>query len=163
METAQFIDVYDETLQSQIDFKWNEKHGKELVDENVEFRRNVLMWLDEHDYETDNGLLLKDLFLAEARFAKEVWGVYRYFGLLASKLLEKTGTTYIDDFLVSAFQSFDTYCSTAAGDYEGIDFDLIIQEIQARIGKNPDKDWTRIYKNGLELFTSLQKKLSDDD
>ena len=90
-----------------IAFAWNGKHAAEFVDSNLEFRRAVIQYVLTQLPETPL-IIIKDLFRAEAAFAKEAWGVNRDLHMLGQELLTRGRTLYFQDFLLGATSSFDT-------------------------------------------------------
>jgi hypothetical protein len=149
----QFVINYQNDINfDKICFKWNGKHAEEFDDENGEFRREVAEFiLDSEDsvrYE-----LLRDIFLEEAKWAKEAWGTCSVFPLIGQRLLQVGGEGAILDFLSGYVMSFDTYACCHTIDLSGIDLRLFVEFIDEQIAKQGNADILNKLEAGKELFS----------
>ncbi|NEW06857.1 hypothetical protein GK047_12660 [Paenibacillus sp. SYP-B3998] len=160
MNAGKFIEEYSSNQVKYISFQWNGKHANEMVDDNLDFRREIIKYLESINYHNINGELLRDLLIAESQYAKEAWGIYRHYNLLAENLIRQTGKLYLDDFLISASLSFDTYCSTLAVDLTDIDIDEYIIEIYERRAMIQKENMIKTYDMGIDIFLSYKAKQS---
>ncbi|UKS29791.1 hypothetical protein LOZ80_13000 [Paenibacillus sp. HWE-109] len=158
MNVDEFIQTYTLSKADFIMFKWNRKHGKDLIDENLHTRREIIKYIESVNFQNVPGELLRDLLIAEAYYSKESWGIYRHYHRLAENLIRQTGATYLDDYLISAFLSFDTYCSTLVADLSGVEIDDYINEINVRKANatTNDQSMLKTYEKGIELFLSYK-------
>lgn len=99
---------YDARDKEKISFKWNGKHGKEFFDANGAYRNKLGVYYCLH-CEKENLLLCRDIFIEEAKMAKEAWGVNEIMCILGQRLLKHAPEKFIVDFIEGAFSSFDTY------------------------------------------------------
>ena len=101
---------------NKINFDWNGKHGNQLIDNNDNFRADVVLYIvDNYDNvseQIDVGLL-KDLYVEMAKSSKETWGVSRYYGNIAEFMLKKGRTKYVMDYLDGTCYGMDSYCGSA--------------------------------------------------
>lgn len=102
-----FVKNYSTTDFDKIKFDWNGKHGEAFYDKNLEFRMQVCEYL-KTDFSNCSNQLILDLYLELAKQAKETFGVYSNFHTFANELLERTGTTYFDEYIEGASKSMDT-------------------------------------------------------
>ncbi len=109
-----FIVAYSSSNFTSIRFDWNNKHSKDFIDANAEYRSKVSIYYILHCDDNTNPLLLKDLFCEQSKHDEEAWGASGFLFMLGEKLLSATGSQYIYEFLESAMRSFDTYgcCSS---------------------------------------------------
>lgn len=105
-EISDFINNYKNADESRICFSWNGLHGEQFVDGNMEFRELILE-AALRNLSSAPLVLIRDLFRAETRCAKEAWGVADGIGELAECLLRRGGTKYLYDFLEGKHQCFD--------------------------------------------------------
>jgi len=108
MDIAAFVKNYSGSDRTRIEFSWNQKHASEFVDANQEFRSAVVSHCISHPSSAPV-LLLEDLFLAEAAWAKEAWASHNLFAPLAQTLLERGGPEVLDTFSSGLVTSFDTF------------------------------------------------------
>ncbi|MFZ5985867.1 MAG: hypothetical protein ACOYWZ_01920 [Bacillota bacterium] len=110
MEVKSFVSNYiSEKDIENIEFKWNGKHAEEFEDFNQDFRFAVAEYIIENNC-TDISLeLVRDVFIAESEWAKEVWGTSKYFSLISECLLGKGDESIAKCFLEGFHKSFDTY------------------------------------------------------
>lgn len=125
-----FIIHYDGSEIGRIGFSSNGKGGDDWCDANAEFRNRVTASVLLDAIEVP-GLLIKDLFRAEAEFCREVWGSTPNVTRLGKMLLEKTGETYIEDYFLGREESFDTQCAVSLGDVSLATIETIIRNIEA--------------------------------
>jgi hypothetical protein len=157
MELLAFVSGYNADSKSLICFNWNGKHSSDFEDYNQPFRRTILNYIFEIDQTDIRVELLRDLFLAEAFWAREAWCVYQNFHVIGEKLIRYGGMPYIDDFLEGAFTSFDTYCSSRMMELFDYDFSHLINELKTRKKKAKDSESRQRYKNAIELFKTYMK------
>jgi hypothetical protein len=110
-EIHEFIRSYTSASREQISFQWNEKHGAEFVDKNLQFRGEIVEAVV-------NGIptsprLLADLFEEETSFAVEAWGAPENLTDLARLLLIEGGPEHVLAFIKGKWKSFDTEMACA--------------------------------------------------
>ncbi|NQX58413.1 hypothetical protein [Paenibacillus qinlingensis] len=160
MNPNEFIETYNSTQNEFIYFKWNGKHANELVDENIHFRRELIKYIESIDFNNIPGELLRDLIVAESQYAKEAWGIYRYYYLMVEKLLNQTGYQYLDDIVISGSLCFDTYCSTLRANPSELDFDVFITEINKRKEISQNELMLKAYDIGIAMYTGYMSRQS---
>jgi hypothetical protein len=148
-----FIEHYTSVDEACIRFDWNGQHSDGFVDANLEFRQAVLNIVLQ-DTTVISIELIRDLFQAETKFSREAWGASPKLGRLAEALLRQGGTTYIEDFLVGKYRSFDTYCATAfKPDLELAE--TMLNAARDRLKELPeDSPEAKRWRGGEELFLS---------
>jgi hypothetical protein len=149
----QFVSVYQSDMNfDKICFKWNGKHADEFEDENDEFRREVAEFIinspENVPYE-----LFRDIFIEEAKWAKEAWGTSKVFPMIGEKLLKIGQEDAILDFLTGFVMSFDTYACCHTIDLSGIDLKRCIKFIDEHISDEENKDSLNMLESGKELFS----------
>jgi hypothetical protein len=107
MDAVSFVGEYSGD-DRQVRFAWNGKHTDGFVDENEEFRREVI---DEVLRNPDAAPvpLVRDLFRAETQWAVQAWCVDRRVRELASLMLTKGGAAVLDEFVEGRARSMDTW------------------------------------------------------
>lgn len=159
MELLSFATEYTSQAQNKINFNWNGKHSSEFVDYNQQFRKSIITFIIENDQIYFPVELIRDLFLAEAKCAVEAWGIGFDFQVLGEKLLRYGKNKYLDDFLIGAFSSFDTYCASRMMNLEQYEVEAILEELKIRKNAPSSKELNGKYELGIELFkTYLQGK-----
>jgi hypothetical protein len=150
-EAQEFIWTYTSSSgESRIRFDWNGKHAEGFIDRNMEFR-NVIREAVLADVAVCPIELVRDLFRAQTQCSREAWGIVDGVGVLAESLLRRGGPTYLDDYLVGKFQSFDASLGSA------FEYDLplaraMLAEIRERLRSSPDSPKARLWLGGEELF-----------
>jgi hypothetical protein len=157
MDLLSFSTGYTSQDQVKFSFNWNGKHAKELVDSNQEFRRNLIKFVIENDQLYFPIDLIRDIYLEEAKWSVQAWSVGFDFHKLGERLIRFGKNMYINDFLIGAFSSFDTYCSSRMMNLEIFEVELVLEELKRRL-KDPDfKEYKDKYESGIELFESYIK------
>lgn len=152
-----FTTSYSEQDQCKISFAWNGKHAKDFVDSNLHFRKGVIRFVLENEQLYFPVELIKDLFLEEAKCSVQAWGIGNDFHKLGEKLIRSGKNIYLDEFLVGAYASFDTYCSSRMMDLQRHEIESILEELNTRI-KDPNRvEMKDRYQSGIELFESFLK------
>lgn len=107
-EITEFIEHYTPSGRERISFAWNGKHAEEFVDANQSFRWSAVQECLANS-ERVSLLLLEDLFLADADWAVQAWGVPGHFAPLGSALLVRGGSAALESFSKGFNASFDTF------------------------------------------------------
>jgi len=107
-EIIEFIEHYTPSGRERISFAWNGKHAEEFVDANQSFRWSVVQECLANS-ERVPLLLLEDLFLADADWAVQAWGVPEHFAPLGGALLVRGGSAALESFSKGFNASFDTF------------------------------------------------------
>ncbi|OBR68946.1 hypothetical protein A7K91_15070 [Paenibacillus oryzae] len=154
MDLLSFSTGYTAQDQNQISFNWNGKHANEFFDSNQQFRRNIISFVIENDQLYFPVDLIRDLFLEEAKWSVQAWSVGYDFNILGEKLIRYGKDKFLNDFLIGAFSSFDTYCSSRMMHLERFEVESVLEELKKRL-KDPEcKDYKDKYDSGIELFES---------
>ena len=160
------VEQFSTGYRSQVDlerisFKWNGKHAEEFDDQNGEFRRTVAEFIIDSK-EAVPYELIRDIFIEDAKWAKEAWGTSNIFPSIAEKML-KVGQEYaILDFLYGFSMSFDTYACCHTIDLSGIDLQKFINFIDNQINEESDETTLKMLEAGREFFTKhLQGNAAD--
>jgi hypothetical protein len=111
-EVRQFIAAYANADERFIRFDWNGRHGKDLADPNLSFRKSVLDAVLA-DIPLAPMELVRDLYRAETRFSHAARGIDRRVRHLGEQLLRHGGDRFIEDYIDGMDQSFDAFCGTA--------------------------------------------------
>lgn len=148
-----FVSSYQSNINfDKVSFKWNGKHADEFEDENDEFRREVAEFIinsvDDVCYE-----LLRDIFIEEAKWAKEAWGTSNVFPLIGEKLLRVGQEHAILDFLAGYVMSFDTFACCHTIDLSGMDLERFVKFINEQITDEKNKEILNMLEAGKELFS----------
>ena len=136
---------------SRIRFAWNGQHSECFEDANQKFRRSVLARALEQP-ELAPYALIRDLFIAETKWADMSWFVDRRLRELASLLLARGRAAAIDDFLLGRSLSFDTFC---ACDSAAVDAELrreLRDAIAQRLMDETDAPTRSLLEEGLRFF-----------
>ena len=145
-----YITSYDAD-NSRIRFAWNNQHGERFEDVNQEFRRQVLARTLEQP-ELAPYALIRDLFIAETKWADEASCVDRRVGELASLLLTRGRAAAVDDFLLGRSLNFDTFCACGLA---AIDAELrqeLCDAIIERLADETDAPTRSLLEEGLHFF-----------
>lgn len=103
-----FIENYSEDNRADISFLWNGEEGYDKWgDNNFDFRREVIDLILSNKI-TAPDILVRDLFLIEADFAREAQGAGDTLADLGDLLLNQTGSKYVEDYFNGKGQSSDT-------------------------------------------------------
>jgi len=106
---ADFITRFGPSHAPRVAFAWNGKHGADLRDSNLEFRRavvkEVLAQLEAAPPE-----LLHALVDAETALAAEAWGTNLWVHTLAEQMLIRGGASMVPDFLRFRTRGMDAHC-----------------------------------------------------
>ncbi len=108
-EICDFINKFEPLDVPRIAFAWNGKHGADLKDSNLDFRRAVVNEV----LANPNGAsvqLLCALVDVETAFAKEAWGTSLWVHNLAEQMLIKGGPGVVSDFLTFWYRGMDAHC-----------------------------------------------------
>ena len=160
-EPETFVASFDEARAPLIAFEWNGRHGDEFRDENAEFRRAVLeVVLAEPDRASVD--LLRALFEAETRYAKEAWGVHRDIHVLGQALLVAGGEKVVFDFLRGKAQCFDTYLGCARVQLQGDLALRLAKRCRDEMSGESASDLRPLAEQGAEFFEALAARLESD-
>ncbi|RKP44060.1 hypothetical protein D7Z26_26990 [Cohnella endophytica] len=157
MELLSFSTGYDVSNRNHIIFDWNGKHANEFVDSNQQFRRNIIKFVIENDQLFFPIELYRDLFLEEAKWSVQAWSVGIDFHKLGEKLIRYGKDKFLNDFLIGAFSSFDTYCSSRMMNLKRFEIEAVLEELKKRINDPDCKDFIDKYDSGIELFEGYLK------
>ncbi|MEM7554067.1 MAG: hypothetical protein AAF378_08200 [Cyanobacteria bacterium P01_A01_bin.84] len=150
LELSKFIDNYDSNSEKIISFSPSESENKP-IDNNFEFRQLVIQEVIQTP-ENAPLELLWDLFEAETLFAKTNFSVNPNLRHLASILLIRGGTKYLQKFLRYRYLSFDIYCETAQ---IKIPQELSLQlalECENNSKSANDKSEKELWEGGIKFF-----------
>lgn len=156
IQLKEFIEEYSDESHSKIAFAWNGLHADQFQDDNIDFRQDVIHYILANPVGVPT-LLIRDLFSAEADFAKEAWCVDNSFQKLGELLLTYGGIEYINDFLSGYIACFDTYCACHMMELDLITLHAMQTGIDQRIHKTHDNQQMELYEVGKELFDKLRK------
>ncbi|RKP57937.1 hypothetical protein D7Z26_00010 [Cohnella endophytica] len=157
MELLSFSTGYDVSNRNQIIFDWNGKHANEFLDSNQQFRRNIIKFVIENEQVFFPVELYRDLFLEEAKWSVQAWSVGFDFHKLGEKLIRYGKDKFLNDFLIGAFSSFDTYCSSRMMNLKRFEIEAVLEELKKRINDPDCKDFIDKYDSGIELFEGYLK------
>lgn len=153
-----FILNYNQDSFDKIKFKWNGQHAADFEDSNYKFRELVTFYLLTKYDNTENSMLLKDLFCEQSKCNRETWSVSSYLFLIGERLLIVNGKEYILEFLESAMRTMDTYLNCI---YITISPELlhtITKEIeQLKEAAEGDPFYNRLLENGIEYVKNFVK------
>ena len=137
-----FIKNYSESDQGNIAFSSNCKEGEEWEDKNHTFREKICDKIFKKNSMAPD-LLLKDMFRAEARYSREIWGSSSYVSALGAMLLKQTRSKYIEDYLIGKHESFDTECAVSLGDVGAEMLGVILRDIRNSDTVFTEADFTK--------------------
>ncbi|KRF31634.1 hypothetical protein [Paenibacillus sp. Soil787] len=157
MDLLSFSTGYKINNRNLILFDWNGKHANEFVDSNQQYRRSIIKFVIENEQIFFPVELIRDLFLEEAKWSVQAWSVEFDFHKLGEKLIRYGKDKFLNDFLVGAFSSFDTYCSSRMMNLQRFEIESVIEELKKRIKDPESKDYKDKYESGIELFESYLK------
>ena len=151
-QVGNFIKSYDGSQLEKIRVSWTpDKKG----DQNEAFRNKVA---EAYLLNTDitNKSLIRDLFKEHVKLSEKIWDPHLDGGQLAKRLLEETGTEYLEIFL-RGLENYDLWHRVNQDDFT-LDKELIKKCItQLKIWqKQGDKtEKLNSIEQGLELFVEL--------
>lgn len=152
----EFVDQYDDSSKSLIDFSWNSKHAAEFSDSNEKFRWRVTSYcLDKP--EAASIKLLEHLFLADANWSVEAWCAPHHFADLATLLLMRGGEEVIETFATGFNASFDTFGSCHQISFPSnlaLHYSDLARE---KAGSTLDNDMQSRLESASELFLKIHK------
>lgn len=154
-ELEAFVSNYKSKDASRICFAWNGKHADLFEDANGLFREGVKQYVLAN-IELAPLELVRDLFQAETSQSRESWGIGQGVAIFAERLLRKDPESFLEDYLIGKFQSFDASCGSAFP----VDTDLanrLNKIVQQRLSQNLEKDRRKLLEAGNDLIQSWLK------
>lgn len=149
-----YIDSYSPEVSSQIEFDWNGKHAAEFEDKNQEFRQSVVSACLEEPTSAST-ILLKTLFIEEAKWAREAWGSPRGFGELGQLLLQRGDEDAVRTFASGMNFSFDTFGACHAISLSSDEVQTVTTIVDRLLEDESDEDNRRQFESAKELFTKI--------
>ncbi len=108
MSLQNFISNYSEENLLDVIFAWNGKFSDEFYDDNAMFRMELLA-----EFEKDPSVfpleLVVSLYEAETEFAEKAWGIKSIVSELASQILERGRSKYLEEYYKGTCRGFDAY------------------------------------------------------
>ncbi len=151
---SDYIDSYSPEVSSQIEFDWNGKHADEFEDKNQEFRQSVVSACLEEPTLAST-ILLKALFIEEAKWAREAWGSPRGFGELGQLLLQRGDEDAVRTFASGMNFSFDTFGACHAICLSSDEVQTVTQIIDRLLEGESDEDDRGRLESAKELLTKI--------
>ena len=151
---AHFVRCYTKVEQMKMAFAWNGKYAEQFIDDNSDFRRQVMTYCLANS-EVVPTVLWRDIFLAEAEYSREAWGVIAEFSLLAQHLFISGGTAVLDDFVDGYYASFDTYVSCQSLELPLFIILKCLPIVKQKWHNSPSGLKKDHYEGTLSLFTDL--------
>jgi hypothetical protein len=126
-----------------------------FLDRNSPFRKSVIRHVIAYP-EAASPSLLQDLFVEEACWAERAGIVSPSFTVLAEILLNRTGTTYLTEFLTGFFASFNTFGACHQMNLGQATTSTLLKEIRRRLQSEPSASERVVLEAGEALLMKLQ-------
>jgi len=151
MDIRAFVAAYKSEDDERIRFAWNGEHGDAFEDPNAALRGEVLDYVLQQSGDAPLGLL-RCLFEAETRCAKETWGVDERIHVLGEALLQKGGADVALEFMRGKMLSFDTHCGLGRARVELALARTLCERCQQVLDSPADESERLFAEQGVEFF-----------
>lgn len=141
----------------QIVFAWNGQHGENFVDDNYEFRNQIIERVLELNGEVPL-VLITDIYRALTSSSKEAWSIHTHINKITEMMLAKGGKSVSRDYLLGAMQSFDAFLSTSAIECPKDIASECLEFVKEKIKVESSEKEIQLWELGIERFTSFKSR-----
>lgn len=150
IDLNKFVNKYSSTEFDKIKFDWNNKHGDELVDKNLQFRKKLIEYIIPN-INSVSLELIRDLYIELSKFSKEAWGTPKFYNILGQELLLRDFKMYLLDYIDGATKSMDTYISSGQIKIPANLAEEITEYIKERLSYEKDERIIELLQSGAGL------------
>jgi hypothetical protein len=150
-----FVAGYRSEDRGRIAFAWNGQHGRDFGDANQAFRERVVVVVIESPGRADLQLI-RDLYSAEAAWAKEAWTASRFFARLGELLLVRGGAGELLTFAQGLMTSFDTFGACHQMQLPPETTKSLLESAEQELAKSADEPARQLLGAVQELLLKLK-------